>query len=191
MCQDQNLVSVLVYIKKERIKVKNVILKNISDKADKFDPFENENCFYIYNIEIEKTVISQLIYLLKPNQNKEQKTTFFNNSNIIDFPILKNIKEQILNILKKHSLQLGNNWAQLYNKNNYHPIHVHTGSKYSGIIYIDGKNASPTTFYSKSFKEYNHLFKQNTLILFPSWIPHQVKKLKKDEERLIISFNAN
>ena len=34
MYQDQNHLSVQAYIKKERIKVKNVILKNITDKAD-------------------------------------------------------------------------------------------------------------------------------------------------------------
>ena len=34
MSQDQNLVNVQAFIKKERTKMKNVILKNITDKAD-------------------------------------------------------------------------------------------------------------------------------------------------------------
>jgi hypothetical protein len=56
---------------------------------------------------------------------------------------------------------------------------------------VSGKNASPTTFYNRFFNRYKHEFKKNTLLLFPAWIPHQVERLKKDEERLIISFNAN
>jgi len=35
MSQDQNLRSGQVYIKKERTRVRNVVLKNITDKADK------------------------------------------------------------------------------------------------------------------------------------------------------------
>ena len=35
MCQDQNLRSGHAYIRKERTRMRNVILKNISDKADK------------------------------------------------------------------------------------------------------------------------------------------------------------
>jgi|TARA_A100001388_G_C28747228_1_gene490167 hypothetical protein len=34
LSQDQSLVNVQAFIKKERIKMKNVILKNITDKAD-------------------------------------------------------------------------------------------------------------------------------------------------------------
>jgi len=34
LSQDQSLVNVQAFIKKERIKMRNVILKNITDKAD-------------------------------------------------------------------------------------------------------------------------------------------------------------
>ncbi len=85
---------------------------------------------------------------------------------------------------------LTNNWSQLYNNKNKHTIHNHYGSIYSGIIYLKGINASPTIFYGKNFLSYYHKFEKNTLLMFPSMIPHEVKPLEKDEERLIISFNS-
>ena len=155
----------------------------------KFDPFVHENIFYEYMLKITDEEINQILMLVKHSNLSECKTTF-NILNILNFPILKNIKKQIIDILDQHKLFLGNNWAQLYNTNHGHSIHAHVTSIYSGILYIKGENPSPTTFYSKNFDSYNYKFKANTLLLFPSMIPHEVKTLKKDEERLIISFNT-
>ena len=88
-------------------------------------------------------------------------------------------------------LLLANNWAQLYNKENRHSVHNHYGSIYSGIIYIKGNKPSPTIFYDNLFNPFTYKFKKNTLLLFPSMIPHEVRPLEKDEERLVISFNTN
>ena len=61
---------------------------------------------------------------------------------------------------------------------------------YSGIIYLRGNNPSPTIFYDNVFNTYVYEFKKNTLLLFPSHTPHEVKQLNKNEDRLIISFNT-
>ena len=172
--------------------MKKEISKNTIDKAvHKFDPFESINLFYTYNLNIEEFIKQQLLILLAREDSREtsQKTTFYLH-NILSFPILKNLRDQIISIIETHNLFLGNSWCQFYNKNDGHPIHIHGESKYSGIIYIDGNEASSTTFYNKNFNTYQHTFKKNSLLLFPSWIPHEVKKLKKDEQRLIISFNT-
>ena len=161
----------------------------------KFDPFAHENLFYEYILKITNEEVNQILMMVKnldaygSKEISECKTTF-TTFNILNFPILKNLKKQITNILDKHKLFLDNNWAQLYNTDHGHSIHFHESSIYSGIIYIKGNNPSPTIFYSKKFNPYDHKFKANTLLLFPSMIPHEVKTLKKDEERLIISFNA-
>ena len=157
----------------------------------KFDPFDYQNLFYEYDINIDKNEINQILLLLKNNNldSKEQITTF-NYLNVLNFPILKNLKDQIINILDKHKLLLDNNWAQLYNMKNEHSIHTHSGSFYSGIIYIMGKKASPTIFYDRKYKNYCYKFKNNKLLMFPSDIPQEVKKLNNDEDRLIISFNT-
>ena len=53
-----------------------------------------------------------------------------------------------------------------------------------------GKKASPTIFYDRYYQTYCHEFKNNKLLMFPSDIPHEVKKLNNNEDRLIISFNT-
>ena len=165
-------------------------LKNTIVKEDKkFDPFEHEHLFYQYKLKITDNEINQVLLLTKNVDIGYQKSTY-NYLNILNFPILKNLKKQITNILDSHKLFLTNNWSQLYNNKNKHTIHNHYGSIYSGIIYLKGINASPTIFYDKNFFAYYHKFEKNTLLMFPSMIPHEVRPLEKDEERLIISFNS-
>jgi hypothetical protein len=159
----------------------------------KFDPFEHENLFYKYKLKITDDEINQVLFLLKNlklNIVTEQLTTY-TYLNVLNFPILKNLKKQVTDILDKHKFLLRNNWAQLYNKKHKASIHNHPGSHYSGIIYVKGENSSPTIFYSKYFSRYCHKFENNTLLLFPSMTAHEVESLEKDEERLIISFNVD
>jgi len=155
----------------------------------KFDPFDYENSFYEYDLNITDDEINQISVLVKNFNASDCKSTF-QELNVLNFPALKNLKKQITDILDKHKLFLSNNWAQFYNKGDSHGVHIHEGSVLSGIIYIRGNNCTPTSFFSKKFIEYVHEFKPNKLLLFPSTTPHEVKTLKKDEERLVISFNA-
>ena len=61
-----------------------------------FDPFKYQNSFYQYKLKITTEEINQIIFLLKSDVgNKEQKTTY-NNLNVLNFPLLKNLKSQIL-----------------------------------------------------------------------------------------------
>ena len=174
--------------------MKKEILKSTTVKVDKkFDPFAYEHLFYEYKIQITDDEVSQILFILKnKNLDSARKFTTFQYLNVLNFPILKNLRKQITNILDQHNLLLTNNWAQLYNKQNQHDIHNHYGSIYSGIIYIKGEDPSPTVFYnSRNLDQYCHKFKKNTLIMFPSMIAHEVKKLERNEERLIISFNTD
>ena len=141
----------------------------------RFDPFIHQNCFYQYNLKTNPEEINQIIFLLKNDKKLyEQKSTY-----------------NQLNILDKNNLILENNWAQLYNKENKHGIHIHPLSIYSGIIYLNPDKLSPTIFYDRNFERtYVHEGIKNTLLLFPSYIPHEVKPLHNDEQRLIISFNT-
>ena len=158
---------------------------------NKFDPFYYEHLFYEYKLKITTEEINQILILLKNKKsNYQEQATTFDYLNVLNFPILKKLKKQITSILDNHKLLLLNNWAQLYNEGNLHNIHIHEGSVYSGIIYMNGLDPSPTIFYDSSFKKYEHNFKKNTLIMFPSSIPHEVETLKKNQGRLVISFNT-
>jgi hypothetical protein len=156
-----------------------------------FDPFIHQNCFYEYELKINLDEINQIIFLIKDNQNTHSKKTTYNQLNVLNFPVLKNLKYQIIDILEKNNLLLENSWAQLYNKNDKHGIHIHPFSSHSGIIYLSPDKPAPTIFHDKTFEtKYVHQGVKNTLLLFPSYIPHEVRPLHKNEERLIISFNT-
>jgi len=174
------------------------------------NPFND--LFYEYNLDIKKEEIDQIKLLplqyenLQINVDKDQLSTYYpiNNTktNILNFPILKKLKEQIIDILNSHNLFLGNSWVQIYKKNQKHIKHTHTNSAYSGIIYVDGnKNSGQTIFYHPlrdrlleydiNFIEiFKPEFKINKLILFPSYIVHEVLEEKEDSNRTIISFNT-
>ena len=152
-----------------------------------FDPFERQNSFYKYDIKISKEEINQILILVKSKNTPDQKTTF-ESLNVLNFPLIKNLREQVISILDKKKLKLRNNWAQLYNSKSFHIVHTHDGSDYSGIIYIQGK--TPTLFYDRNFIPHFEKFENNKMLLFPSWIPHEVRPLQSDEDRLIISFNS-
>ena len=159
--------------------------------------------FFEYKLDISEDEIKQVeVYLqnVKPINNASCTTTY-NVINILNVPLLKNLKNQIIEILDSKKLILKNNWAQLYKKNYYHEIHTHQGVDYGGIIYIkknyNDDNAS--TFFYDIFQNFTpdktpvsgFPFKEKTLLLFPAFIPHYVNPLKTDGSRIVISFNCS
>jgi len=173
------------------------------------NPFND--LFYEYDLNIKKEEIDQIKLLLLQYEkliinNDTQLNTYhsINNlkTNILNFPVLKELKKQIIYILNNHKLFLSNSWAQIYKKNQKHIKHTHKNSAYSGIIYVDGdKNSGQTIFYHPlrdrlldydiNFIEiFKPEFKINKFILFPSYIVHEVLEEKEDFNRTIISFNT-
>ena len=152
-----------------------------------FDPFKKENSFYKYNLKILEDEINQILILVKSKNTPHHKTTY-KSLNVLNFPILKNLRKQVISILNRKKLILQNNWAQFYNSKHKHPVHIHRNCDYTGIIYIQGK--TPTVFYNRNFDEHIEEVEKNKMILFPSWIPHEVRQLQSNENKLIISFNA-
>jgi|TARA_R100001460_G_scaffold32720_3_gene64158 hypothetical protein len=155
-----------------------------------FDPFERQNSFYKYDIKISEEEINQILILARAKTTPKQTgmSTTFETLNVLNFPLLKNLRKQVISILDEKKLILRNNWAQLYNSKSFHCVHTHNNSDYSGIIYMQGK--TPTLFYNRNFIPHFEKFENNKMLLFPSWIPHEVRPLQSDEDRLIISFNS-
>lgn len=153
-------------------------------------PFQK---FYKTKLEIsdsERDQIKYLLYNFKDSSDDNQTTTY-KNINILNLPVLKNLKNQIIKILESKNLILTNNWAQLYLKGHSHEPHTHVTSFYSGVIYVDGNGIDGTNWIdSYSGKIHVEKFEKNTLILFPSNIIHYVHYQTEDNGRIIISFNT-
>jgi len=172
------------------------------DELKKFWPFEDS--FYktkVYISEDEKKQIKLFLNNCKNSMDPEQTTTF-EKINILNLPILKNLKKQITDILDSLDLLLAANWAQQYKKGNEHSLHSHLESVYSGVLYVDQSRETQGTVFvhpkgdvvKLSTNRFRYLFKSNfepsVLILFPSHITHFVKHEKEDNGRIVISFNT-
>jgi uncharacterized protein (TIGR02466 family) len=129
--------------------------------------------------------------------------------------IPKYILTEIEKIIKKFEISLNNSffknlhishcWYNIYSKNMYQEIHAHCPSLFSGCFYLkyNKKVHTSTVFYNNNFPidyqnsefadveliQYVPDVDQNTIIIFPSNMPHEVKPQTTDEERITISFN--
>ena len=149
--------------------------------------------FYKVNINILKEEKEQIKLFLKNFKNSvdTDQTSTYKKINVLNLPLLKNLRDEIIKIITPLNLVLDINWAQLYREGDLHAPHAHNGSEYSGIIYIDGDTKEGTNFISPLNSEiYTTDFNLNELILFPSNIVHYVNFQKHNTNRTIISFNT-
>ena len=134
------------------------------------------------------------------------------NSNFIKKNLLKfistNIKRYIKMSIKKDvkKINLKNLWVVRQFKNEYNPIHFHSGN-ISGVGYLKiPKNITKSRkrlktngtidfiHGSKSFLSnslFNHNPKVGDLILFPNYLMHTAYPFKRDGERRSFSFNID
>ena len=110
--------------------------------------------------------------------------------------------EDLSNQLNKFSNYLGYTdviinkvWYQMYEKNNIHNWHIHADN-FTGVYFLkmpeDDENnytefLSPNNFNS-SFKI---RVKEGDVIFFPSHLIHRAPALRKDDTKIIISWNLN
>ena len=118
-------------------------------------------------------------------------TSFFDKHEILN----KLIVNKLGHIFKSFSLTLDHSWIQKYSKYGYHSIHTHHPKHKSFVWFIQGnKNSSPISFFDVGYpyvdvnKPKDFKFKPGTFLLFPGYMPHEVKPNRTDN-RLIVSGN--
>ena len=112
-------------------------------------------------------------------------------------------KTNYIDELKHHTIVITSSWFAELNKNQHHHIHAHGASAISGAYYIKCNGNEPLYFHNP-----NKLmattpvltFMQQVIpyptcvgkmILFPSWLEHNVMSNQSDNARLVLSFNLN
>ncbi len=136
-----------------------------------------------------------------------QLSSQFIKKNLINF-IGSNVKKYINNCTKKNvkKISLRNLWVVRQFKNEYNPIHFHSGN-ISGVGYLKiPKNITKSQkrlktngtidfiHGSKSFLNnslFNHNPKVGDMILFPNYLMHTAYPFKRDGERRSFSFNID
>lgn len=160
----------------------------------------------------EINFINSTKYVEKANNN-----LFTEDYNILNsLPSINSQLEKILNNycnsvlgFKNNELYITNSWCVKTPKGGYHPKHSHPNSIISGVLYIDvGTENQYIVFENEAqvFKKFNFLIDKNDneyntnrlsieikskeLILFPSWLEHEVPENKTNTTRLILGFNT-
>ena len=101
-----------------------------------------------------------------------------------------------------------NFWININGPGAYHTLHNHQDAMLSGVFYIDvpADNMGDLQFYRGDEAQYyipDNLDQYNTItstmatyppktgmiVIFPSWIKHQVKSNQSDLQRIAVSFN--
>ena len=149
--------------------------------------------------------------------NAGNKTTI--NSYIFEIK-LKKIKEFCEQQIKKYveivispsqelEFYITESWINVTKPGEFHHLHYHPNSIISGVFYVNTVPEDQISFNDPNYKvkghfnfggqkEYNiwnsaHWWipvKNNQLILFPSWLEHEVKRVLGDKDRISISFNT-
>tara|TARA_Y100000287_G_scaffold97176_1_gene77604 strand:- start:85 stop:693 length:609 start_codon:yes stop_codon:yes gene_type:complete len=178
------------------IKIPKKIISEINNEVDNIlkDKFKTKKSDY------SKKLVGEV------KQELQLSKTFIN-KHLIKF-LKKNVKSFIKKTSQKNinDIKLKNFWVVRQFKNEYNPIHYHSGS-ISGVGYlkmpknfIKSKKKSKTngtidfihgsrSFLNKSI--FNHKPKVGDMIIFPNYLMHTAYPFNVDGERRSFSFNID
>ena len=178
------------------IKIPKKIINKINDEVD--DVLNDKR--KLKKSDYSNKLVGQVKQEIKLNSN-------FIKKNLLKF-ISYNVKKYIKKCIKKDvkKINLKNLWVVRQFKNEYNPIHFHSGN-ISGVGYLKiPKNITKSRkrlktngtidfiHGSKSFLNnslFNHNPKVGDMILFPNYLMHTAYPFKRDGERRSFSFNIN
>ena len=178
------------------IKIPKIIIKKINLEVDKI-LFDKKQ---LIKSDYSKKLVGQVKQEIKLSPS-------FIKKNLIKF-IGNNVKKYIKMCTNKNikKLNLKNLWVVRQFKNEYNPIHFHSGN-ISGVGYLKiPKNITESqkklktngtidfihgskSFLNKSL--FNHKPKVGDLILFPNYLMHTAYPFNREGERRSFSFNIN
>ena len=178
------------------IKIPKNIVHNINHEVDKILGDKKR----LKKSDYSKKLVGQVTQEIQLNSK-------FIKKNILKF-IDVNVKKYIRKCIKKDTKKiiLKNLWVVRQFKNEYNPIHFHSGN-ISGVGYLKiPKNITQSKkrlktngtidfiHGSKSFLSnslFNHNPKVGDMILFPNYLMHTAYPFKRDGERRSFSFNID
>lgn len=137
---------------------------------------------------------------------------------VLNYPPLQNLKlffQDCVNELFKDinkpkddvALNITQSWTNITNQGEGHQNHKHWNSMYSGVFYINAIEDQDKIYFHHyngtrdlqvvptEWNVYNSLswwvpVKTGDLLIFPSWLYHNVETVEHDEKRISLSFNT-
>lgn len=116
---------------------------------------------------------------------------------LLEHPLFEEIRAKIANKIESHpyavkdyNFQYVDMWGAIYYKQEGAVPHMHLPNTLSFCLYLKAdENSSPLELLSDYEKKIVYQPKKNGLVIFPSFVMHQVEPQEKDSERVIISGN--
>jgi len=123
----------------------------------------------------------------------------------IEFAILNSLKKYTYNVLKyNNDFKITTSWFTKTKQNQFSIMHNHANSMFSAVYYFDNNINSEIKFEKKSMSmwelkpiEHNEFncgtdimsIENGTIIIFPSYLPHQVLEHNDDSIRKSLAIN--
>ena len=145
------------------------------------------------------------------------KNLITSNRQILDLPQFTDLRGRMQEALATYThdilsitdtFRFTDSWSTRNPTGTHHPAHIHANSIFSGVYYAQVESGAIEFLFERqfsqsfrfkyNFKNYNLAnstswwldCKPGMLVLFPSWLEHQVKVNESDTERVIIGFNT-
>ena len=108
--------------------------------------------------------------------------------------VLNPLLENILNLIKKllplqderWDYLMDSCWAAIYKKGHYTNSHEHRPSQFSFVYYLQSSGNTPLVFDDCKFEVTP---KDDTIVIFPSYLRHSVPKHKDKKDRICLAGN--
>ena len=149
-------------------------------------------------------------------RKKNKGNNYTKNSFVLNAPELADLKEFVQHSLNEYFINIVNpkhdvkpvitqSWVNYSNQGDYHHRHNHPNSYLSGVYYLDVDDTDSIVFtrpapsslniQPKTHNLYNSdsvwiPAKKDHLIVFPSWLEHEVETLNKSHTRISLAFNS-
>lgn len=159
----------------------------------------------------EKTIMDPSSWQLIPSSENQRAQ----NTKILEIPSLFNIKQFIESSLEEFkanvvqpmtsmNFKFTQSWINYSKKGDSHHKHFHANSIVSGVFYFKVEPQDPIYFYDRiktnlhilNYPNYWNVSRMlvpvsaGDVIIFPSWLEHDVEPVKTDDLRVSLSFNT-
>ena len=155
------------------------------------------NYFYYYEIKNFLDIKKYLIDLILKDpygitHENITKTDFYSSKkgdwlSFFQQKILKNFCTDFIAKTNSKKLLIQNCWYQIYNKGDYHERHVHSGTNFTNVFYLQLPSLESATTIDNSVLR----VREGSIATFPGFIPHESKKNIYEKSKIIISFNSS
>jgi len=187
---------------------KQILVNEIYEEAEK----QNSDIDSSIAPAIKKNLKESKFSFLKTNKPAIQKLRMFFEQSLGH--MISQALPETGSWLPRDSMEcvIRESWYHITNNKGYHLTHMHPGSSWSGIFYVEsgdsnleemngintwfdfnvkkGVNDSGSEWFEDNFA-YNFQPKDGTLILFPGWLPHDACPYQGEKDRIVVSINSN